>query len=153
MKPYIAVLYDSFIESVRSKVLWILLAAWTLILGALFPLAITEGESYQFSFADVANPKVMMDQLAAASAGKGTRAQRAVYAQIDKDFQEVLQQRQKNQRRIAVGLLIRSLNNVLSSESCMTSKPGRRPKSAMNSSHCWRKSRYQVPSARNSIGI
>lgn len=116
MKPYIAVLYDSFVESVRSKVLWILLAAWTLILGALFPLAITEGESYQFSFADVANPKVMMDQLAAASAGKGTRAQRAVYAQIDKDFQEVLQQRQKNQRRIAVGLLIRSLNNVLSSE-------------------------------------
>ncbi len=105
MKPYLAVLYDSFIESVSSRVLWILLAGWVLILGALFPLAFSEGESYQVRTADINSPKIVMDQLAAASSGKGTRSQRAVYEKLDADFQAVLQERQKNGRRIAVGRL------------------------------------------------
>jgi len=49
MKPYLAILYDSLLESVRSKMLWILLAAWTLILIALFPLSISQGDYYLFT--------------------------------------------------------------------------------------------------------
>ena len=83
MKPYLAVLYDSYQESVRSKVLWILLAAWTLILAALFPLSISPAQSYSFTFADIENPRIIFDNLAAASAGKGTRAQKAIYSKLD----------------------------------------------------------------------
>jgi ABC-type Na+ efflux pump permease subunit len=116
MKPYIAVLYDSLIESVQSRVLWILLACWTLILMALFPLSISEGESYQVRMADISAPKAVLDQLAAASAGKGTRAQRAVYAKIDGDFQNTLQDRQRNGRKIPVGRLVSSLNETLAKD-------------------------------------
>ncbi len=113
MKPYLAVLYDSFQESVRSKVLWILLAAWTLILAALFPLSISQGESYAFTFADIENPRVILDNLAAASAGKGTRSQKAVYSKLDEEFQGILVQRQNNKRRIFTGMLTTAFNKLL----------------------------------------
>jgi hypothetical protein len=113
MKPYLAVLYDSWIEAVSSRVLWILLACWVLILGALFPLAISEGESYLIRSSDVASPKIVMDQLALASTGKGTRAQRVVYSKLPEDFQNALKDRQKTGRRIFVGRLTSSLNQVL----------------------------------------
>ena len=116
MKPYLAVLYDSFQESVRSKVLWILLAAWTLLLAALFPLSISQGESYAFTFADIENPRIILDNLAAASAGKGTRAQKAIYAKLDDEFQGILVQRQNNKRRIFTGMLISSFNKLLSNK-------------------------------------
>jgi len=113
VKPYLAVLYDSFIESISSRVLWVLLAVWLLILGALFPLSISEGETYIVSSSDVSSPRVVMDQLATASSGKGTRAQRLVYAKLPEDFQKALQERQKNGRRILVGRLVSALNTVL----------------------------------------
>ncbi len=116
MKPYFAVLYDSFQESVRSKVLWILLAAWTLLLAALFPLSISQGESYAFTFADIENPRIILDNLASASAGKGTRAQKAIYAKLDEEFQGVLAQRQSNKRRIFTGMLINAFNKLLSNK-------------------------------------
>ena len=116
MKPYFAVLYDSFQESVRSKVLWILLAAWTLILAALFPLSISQGESYAFTFADIENPRVILDSLAAASAGKGTRSQKAVYSKLDEEFQGILVQRQNNKRRIFTGMLTAAFNKLLSNK-------------------------------------
>lgn len=116
MKPYLAVLYDSLIESIQSKVLWILLACWTLILLALFPLSISEGESYQVRMDDITSPKAILDQLAAASAGKGTRAQRAVYAKIDSEFQNTLQDRERSGRKILVGRLVSSLNETLAKD-------------------------------------
>ena len=116
MKPYFAVLYDSFQESVRSKVLWILLAAWTLILAALFPLSISPGASYAFTFADIENPRVIFDSLASASAGKGTRAQKAVYSKLDEGFQTVLIQRESNKRRINSGMLTTAFNKLLTNK-------------------------------------
>ncbi len=116
MKPYFAVLYDSFQESVRSKVLWILLLAWTIILAALFPLSISQGESYAFTFADIENPRVILDNLAAASAGKGTRAQKAVYSKLDEEFQGILVQRQNNKRRIFTGMLTTAFNKLLTNK-------------------------------------
>jgi hypothetical protein len=113
MKPYFAILYDSFLESVSSKVLWILLLAWTLILAALFPLSLSQGESYAFNGTNIKSAKTILDQLAAASAGKGTRKQRAVFAKLDQEFQGNLKQRQANQTRISVGKLIDSLNKLL----------------------------------------
>ena len=113
MKPYIAVLYDSLIESVRSRVLWILMAGWLLILVALFPLSLSEEETYRVSSSDLSNPRTMLDQLAQATAGRGTRAQRAVYEKLDEGFQATLQDRLRTQKRIPVGQLVSSLNELL----------------------------------------
>jgi len=116
VKPYIAVLYDSLIESVRSRVLWILMAGWLLILIALFPLSISEEETYRVSSSDLNNPSTMLDQLAQASAGRGTKAQRAVYENLDESFQSTLQDRLRTQKRIPVGQLVSSLNEMLTKE-------------------------------------
>ena len=113
MKPYIAVLYDSFIESLRSRVLWILMAGWLLILVALFPLSLSEEETYRVSSSDLNNARNMLDQLAQASAGRGTRAQRAVYEKLDEDFQATLKDRLRTQKRIPVGQLVSSLNETI----------------------------------------
>ncbi|MFM8573998.1 MAG: ABC transporter permease [Pirellula sp.] len=113
MKPYIAVLYDSLIESVRSRVLWILMAGWLLILVALFPLSLSEEETYRVSSSDLNNARTMLDQLAQASAGRGTRAQRAVYEKLDEPFQETLKERLRTQKRIPIGQLVASLNDLL----------------------------------------
>lgn len=113
MKPYIAVLYDSLIESVRSRVLWILMAGWLLILVALFPLSISEEETYRVTSSDLNNARTMLDQLAQASAGRGTRAQRAVYEKLDETFQSSLQDRLRTQKRIPIGQLVSSLNELL----------------------------------------
>lgn len=113
MKPYFAVLFDSFLESMKSKVLWVLLAAWTIILVALFPLTISKGETYAFSNSNFKDAKLILDQLANASSGKGTGKQKAIYAKLDEDFQGILKQRQTNQRRIAIGKMIESFNKLL----------------------------------------
>lgn len=116
MKPYLAVLFDSFLESTRSYVLWILLAAWTLLLALLFPLHFTSEESYQIlgsSFRSDSSAGAIMDALAEASAGKGSRSQKAVYARLSDTFQKLMKDRKETQRRVAVGILIDELNRLL----------------------------------------
>jgi hypothetical protein len=120
VKPYIAVLYDSLIESIRSRVLWILMAGWLLILAALFPLSISEEETYRVSSSDLNNARGMLDQLAQASAGRGTRAHQAVYAKLDESMQATLQERLRTQKRIPIGQLVSSLNEVLDKEDLYT---------------------------------
>ncbi|MFN6138704.1 MAG: hypothetical protein ACK480_09415, partial [Planctomycetota bacterium] len=120
MKPYIAVLYDSLIESIRSRVLWILMAGWLLILAFLFPLSISEEETYRVSSSDLNNARAMLDQLAQASAGRGSRAQQAVYSKLDETMQTTLQERLRTQKRIPIGQLVSSLNEVLDKEDLYT---------------------------------
>ncbi len=119
MKPYIAVLYDSFLESVSSRVLWMLLGAWTLLLAALFPLTLTSTESYRISRRSMSSDnsaKMIMDSLADASAGRGSPSVQAVYERLGEDFQGLLQQRKENQRKISIGTLIEELNRLLELE-------------------------------------
>jgi ABC-type transport system involved in multi-copper enzyme maturation permease subunit len=119
MRPYFAVLYDSFLESVKSKVLWILMGAWTIVLAGLFPLSLTSGESYKIArrnFAGESSAKSIMDKLALASSGKGSRSHQAVYNNVSTSFQSLLKQRQDNNRKISIGLLIDALNQVLAAK-------------------------------------
>lgn len=116
MKPYLAVLFDSFLESTRSYVLWILLAAWTLLLALLFPLHFTSEESYLIlgnSFRSDSSAGTIMDSLAEVSAGKGSRAQKVVYAKLSESFQKLMKDRKETKRRVAIGVLIDELNRVL----------------------------------------
>jgi ABC-type transport system involved in multi-copper enzyme maturation permease subunit len=116
MKPYLAVLFDSFLESTRSYVLWILLAAWTLLLALLFPLHFTSEESYQIlgnSFRSDSSAGAIMDALAEASAGKGSRAQKVVFSKLPESFQKIMKDRKETKRRVSVGVLIEELNRLL----------------------------------------
>lgn len=117
MKPYLAVLYDSFVESVRSRVLWMLLLAWTLLLAALFPLTITSTESYKLgfnSFSSSGSAKQILDMLADASVGKSNKTVLSIYNKLGSDFQQILQQRAKTDRKIPIGMLIEEFNILLS---------------------------------------
>jgi ABC-type transport system involved in multi-copper enzyme maturation permease subunit len=116
MKPYFAVLYDSFLESTRSYVLWILLLAWTLLLAVLFPLSFVSAESYQFmitSFRGESSPASIMDSLAEASAGKGSKMQRAILEEMGEPFRKLMKERKDSKRRVSVGLLLDELNKLL----------------------------------------
>ncbi|MFN9346006.1 MAG: ABC transporter permease subunit, partial [Planctomycetota bacterium] len=108
------------IESIRSRVLWILMAGWLLILAFLFPLSISEEETYRVSSSDLNNARAMLDQLAQASAGRGSRAQQAVYSKLDETMQTTLQERMRTQKRIPIGQLVSSLNEVLDKEDLYT---------------------------------
>ena len=72
-----------------------------------------EEKTYRINSSDLANPRTMLDQLAQASAGRGTRAQRAVYSKLDEDFQATLQDRLKSGKKIPVGRLVASLNDAM----------------------------------------
>jgi hypothetical protein len=96
------------------------MAGWLLILAALFPLSISEEETYRVSSSDLNNARGMLDQLAQASAGRGTRAHQAVYAKLDESMQATLQERLRTQKRIPIGQLVSSLNEVLDKEDLYT---------------------------------
>ena len=57
------------------------MGAWTIVLAGLFPLSLTSGESYKIArrnFAGESSAKSIMDKLALASSGKGSRVQQFV---------------------------------------------------------------------------
>ena len=56
MRPYLAVIRDSFHEALVSRVLWILLALSTLLLVLLLPLAIVEQAVSVLQHDDFLNP-------------------------------------------------------------------------------------------------
>ncbi len=53
MRPYLAIIRDSFAEAFASRVLWFLLAIITLVLVALAPIGIQEERTLEFQRADV----------------------------------------------------------------------------------------------------
>ena len=67
MRPYLAIVYDSFVDAARSRVLWILLAAWTLVLAAVAPFGILTGTTMEFQPDQILDPVALIDELTKAS--------------------------------------------------------------------------------------
>jgi len=65
MRPYLAVIRDSFHEALVSRVLWILLALATLLLVLLLPLGIVEQAGSVLRGEDILNPKALMEKIVA----------------------------------------------------------------------------------------
>lgn len=63
MRPYLAVIRDSFHEALVSRVLWILLALSTLLLVLLLPLGILEQAGSVLQHDDFLNPPRLMEQI------------------------------------------------------------------------------------------
>jgi ABC-type transport system involved in multi-copper enzyme maturation permease subunit len=115
MRPYLAIIYDSFIDAARSRVLWVLLAAWTIILAAIAPFGIIEGTTFDIQPDQILARQQLLDELTNASQGNGTAAQRAVWESIEPNFQQQIIDRQKNKRggRLPMGQIASGLSSVL----------------------------------------
>ncbi len=71
MRPYLAVIYDSFLEAFKSRILWVLLLGWTALLAALSPFGWIEGTDFQFRNESITNRDGLLRDLGKASEGSG----------------------------------------------------------------------------------
>lgn len=121
MKPYIAILIDSFWEAVSNRVLWALLIGWSTVLIALAPFGYISERSYRLSSSDIDNREQLIGSLAKGTQGEGRAAIVAVAQLIDDAFAERLRQAVDSEdaqvrRPISSSELAEELNRVLPSK-------------------------------------
>jgi ABC-type transport system involved in multi-copper enzyme maturation permease subunit len=115
MKPYLAIIWDSFIEAAQSRVLWVLLIAWVIILAAIAPFSLLEGTTLEIQSEQIRSRTELMDILFAAADGKATAAQQAVWDAMKPAFKQLINDRKSNKGRgrLPMGDLADGLNGVL----------------------------------------
>ena len=124
MRPYLAIIYDSFVDAARSRVLWVLLAAWTIVLAAIAPFGIIQGTTLDIQEDQILQRPRLIDDLTKASKGKGTEAQQAVWKALDSNFQQQIIDLQKNQPNgtIGMGRLALGLSHAINKVELYTEK-------------------------------
>ncbi len=118
MKPYLAILIDSFWEALGNRVLWALLLGWSLVLCGLAPFGYITERSYKLSSVDIDNRSQLVENLAKAVKGQGGDSARAVAARLDASFiaklkQIVLDDDAQRQRQFSQSELAEELNKVI----------------------------------------
>ncbi|MEY4566169.1 MAG: hypothetical protein RLY14_1139, partial [Planctomycetota bacterium] len=120
MKPYLAVLADSFSEALSSRVLWILLAAWTLILAGLAPFGYIEEQSFEVKVSDIKDRDAFIKQIDSAVKGQGSDAQKRIGERLPQETKDGLKkyfekkaEERKSSQRDMVDSLVSSMNKVL----------------------------------------
>ncbi len=118
MKPYIAILIDSFWEALGNRVLWALLLGWSFVLLGLAPFGYITERSYKLSSIDIDNRTLLVDNLAKGVKGQGSQAVQAVVARLSPAFAARLQQvttreDSQQQRQFSQGELAQELNKVI----------------------------------------
>jgi hypothetical protein len=118
MKPYIAILIDSFWEAVGNKVLWALLIGWTLVLLGLAPFGYISERSFLLSSADIDNRGQLIEKLSKGAKGQGSNAIQSIASKLDPDFLERLaratsDEDSQGQRRINSSELAKELNAAI----------------------------------------
>lgn len=91
MKPYLAILIDSFWETVTSKVLWALLVGWTVLLASLAPFGYITESSYRIARGDVINRIGLAQKMAKGLTRQGTPAQKAISKHLSAGLKKQLQ--------------------------------------------------------------
>lgn len=124
MKPYLAIIYDSFIESLRSKVLWVLLIGWTLVLAALAPFGFIVEVSYEFQSMEIRDRDRLTAVFGQLAKGGGTVSQRGVWECLSKPTQQSLKERLGGgqETQLTSGTLAQYLNEVLRSRGLYTAE-------------------------------
>lgn len=120
MKPYIAILIDSFWEAVGNRVLWALLLGWSVVLLGLAPFGYITERSYRLSSSDIDNRGQLISRLAKGTRGEGRAAIVAVAKLLDKSFAQRLRQASdsddsQGRRPITSSELAEQLNQILPS--------------------------------------
>jgi hypothetical protein len=121
MMPYIAILIDSFWETVGNRILWALLIGWSIILAGLAPFGYVTERSYRLASGDINNFDQLKDKLIQGSAGQGSNSIKAVVATLDPSFINSLKKpvdgSARGRRRIRSIDMARELNRAVESPS------------------------------------
>ncbi len=119
MRPYLAILIDSFWEAIGNKVLWALLIGWSLILIGIAPFGYVVENSYRFSSYDIKDSDSAITRLADASRGKETAAMQRIVQRMSPGFaaalKEVKDPESTEFKEIKPSKLAREFNKVLES--------------------------------------
>ncbi len=92
MRPYLAIIRDSFHEALASRVLWILLAITTVVLLALVPLGFIEQAGSYLSREDFLDRGKLMRKIVAAGKSTEPSPGRRVWELLDEPTRRMLQQ-------------------------------------------------------------
>jgi ABC-type transport system involved in multi-copper enzyme maturation permease subunit len=90
MKPYFAILIDSFWEAVGNRVLWVLLIGWALVLAGLAPFGYVTERSFKLSSNDIDDFNKIKARLLDGAKGRDNESVQAVAARLSPDFVEKL---------------------------------------------------------------
>src|SRR5688572_9826953 len=90
MRPYLAILRDSFREALASRVLWILLILTSLFLIALMPLGIAEQAGSLLVDGDLRQGAELAKKLARAADTSQPSAGKHVYGQLNSSLRDAI---------------------------------------------------------------
>jgi hypothetical protein len=123
MKPYIAVLIDSFNEAVASRMLWILFAAWTVILAGIAPFGYVEEKTFELRPQELKDANGFLKQLETARKGKGSVSQQRIAGMLPEETVQAISlynsksdEEKRPIRRETYNQITESLNEVLKSK-------------------------------------
>ncbi|MBI1900390.1 MAG: ABC transporter permease subunit [Planctomycetia bacterium] len=117
MRPYLAIIKDSFREAMVSRTLWVLLALITIFLLFLAPLGINERPVTRYSFLDFVAPQAVVLRIAHESkAPESTPAKRIweLLGKEERDRLETLADREQNRQQNSSVLVMLMFNDLLS---------------------------------------
>jgi hypothetical protein len=119
MRPYIAIIRDSFREALASRVLWILFILTTLLLAAIAPLAMVEQRATEFSRSEIRDWPTLLAQLVADGSGNSATPGKRTWDLFDKDLQQEIRavledESNRGVRLELVSKVLDALNQVLS---------------------------------------
>src|SRR3569623_156807 len=120
MRPYWAIVKDSFREAVQSRVLLVLLSITTVLLLGLAPIGISEQLGGYFLAADLLDPQGLLDQVERQQAANQPSPGKQVWKQFSDDFKTRLTDRSSTgsskKRQPSLQLLLpKELNRVIRS--------------------------------------
>ncbi len=121
MRPYLAIIADSFREALASRVLWILLILITVLLAALFPLAYRSEQTAEFRGGDLVSPRELVQQIRRdfdqVSTSPGHRIWSAFSQEAQKELTTFAEEQDEDRVQSFVGQskLIEALNTILPS--------------------------------------
>lgn len=114
MGPYLAVISDSFVEALKSRVLWILLLGWTLLLGALAPFGWIEGDDFVIRNDSITNRDRLFKDLQQVAKGEGTESQKKVWKSLEPDFKSRIEKSVQNpSMTMRQGMLAEGISSAL----------------------------------------
>lgn len=118
MRPYFAILIDSFWEAVGNRVLWVLLFGWALVLAGLSPFGYVTERSFKLSSNDIDNFDKIKEKLLEGAKGRGNESVQAIAAKLNSDFLEKLKPVPESSgdnrgRRLRPADIAKELNTVI----------------------------------------
>lgn len=99
MRPYLAIIKDSFRESLASRVLWVLLGLITLVLIALAPIGWTRHDATGFRQDEIRDVRKLAEELAQSQSEPTTSARRYVWDSLNEGLRKRLTDFRPTDRR------------------------------------------------------